>query len=215
MPKRSSLRRRRSTAESQGGESLLCAPGRCFNIDWNNKVRIDHPPDSGYPGISLRQLERSDIDDWYAYLMLPNVFGPTSWNLSSRDDLMPLLDELGSGSAVSARRLAIVSDATGELVGTIGFHTVSELNRTAEIAYDLRPSNWGRGIASAVCERVAAWSFEEYGFVRIQGTVLQGNSRSARVLEHCRFRYEGLLRSYRMVRGVPGDFAVYSRLATD
>lgn len=178
-------------------------------------MKIGHPPDSGYPGVSLRQLVRSDIDDWYAYLKLPNVFGPTSWNLSSRDDLMPLFDEVESASSVSARRLSIVSDASGELVGTIGFHTISELNRTAEIAYDLSPSNWGRGIARAVCGSVAAWSFQEYGFVRVQGTVLQGNSRSARVLESCHFRYEGLLRSYRMVRGVPSDFAVYSRLATD
>lgn len=178
-------------------------------------MRIDYPPDSGRPGVALRQLERSDIDAWYTYLKLPKVFGPTSWNLRSPDDLVPMFDEFESARASSARRLAIVSDTGGDLVGTIGFHTLCEANRTAEIAYDLCPSNWGQGIARAVCASVVAWSFEEYGFVRVQGTVLHGNVRSARVLENCRFRYEGLLRSYRMVRGVPGNFAVYSRLATD
>ncbi len=51
--------------------------------------------------------------------------------------------------------------------------------------------------------------------MRMQGVVLTDNVRSARVLEKCGYRYEGLLRAYRMVRGVPGDFAMYARLATD
>ena len=36
-----------------------------------------------------------------------------------------------------------------------------------------------------------------------------------RVLERCRFQREGLLRRYRLVRGAPGDFWIYARLAGD
>jgi [ribosomal protein S5]-alanine N-acetyltransferase len=178
-------------------------------------MRIDIAPSPGYPGISLRQLERSDLRAWYAYLALPHVVEHTSWNLRSRDDLLPMFDGFESTSPQSIRRLAIVSDGGENLIGTIGFHTISDVNRTAEIAYDLSPAYWGRGIASAVCDAVTAWSFDAYGFVRVQGTVLKSNSRSAQVLQRCRYRYEGLLRSYRMVRGAPGDFALYSRLAAD
>ncbi|AOJ05728.1 MULTISPECIES: GNAT family N-acetyltransferase [Burkholderia] len=178
-------------------------------------MRIDAAPPSGYSGVSLRQLERSDVDAWYSYLKLPHVFEHTSWDLRSREDLMPMFDGFESTSAQSVRRLAIIGDDDRKLIGTIGFHTVSDVNRTAEIAYDLSPSHWGRGIASAVCAAVTAWSFGAYGFVRVQGTVLKTHSRSGRVLHNCGYRYEGLLRSYRMVRGVPGDFALYSRLATD
>lgn len=89
------------------------------------------------------------------------------------------------------------------------------MNRTAEIAYDLCPSHWGKGIARAACASVTAWSFGHYGFVRVQGTVLKSNARSARVLIACGYRHEGLLRSYRIVRGAPADFALYSRLAID
>jgi len=178
-------------------------------------MRIEIAPSSGYPGIALRQLERTDVDAWYAYLALPHVVEHTSWNLQSRDDLLPMFDAFESTSPESIRRLAIVSDGGKTLVGTIGFHTVSDVNCTAEIAYDLSPAYWGRGVASAVCDAVTAWSFGAYGFVRVQGTVLKSNSRSAQVLQRCRFRYEGLLRSYRMIRGTPGDFMLYSRLATD
>ncbi|RQS62947.1 N-acetyltransferase [Burkholderia sp. Bp8963] len=178
-------------------------------------MRIDMTPSSGYPGISLRQLERSDVDAWYAYLALPHVVEHTSWNLQSREDLLPMFDAIESASPQSIRRLAIVDNSGDKLIGTIGFHTISDVNSTAEIAYDLSPVYWGRGIASAVCDAVTTWSFDAYGLVRVQGTVLKSNVRSAQVLQRCRYRYEGLLRSYRMVRGAPGDFALYSRLAAD
>jgi [ribosomal protein S5]-alanine N-acetyltransferase len=178
-------------------------------------MRIEVPPRSEYPGISLRQLERSDLDAWYAYLTLPHVFEHTSWNLQSRAELSAMFDAIESTSSQSIRRLAIVSNDSGNLIGTIGFHTISDVNCTAEIAYDLSPSYWGKGIASVVCDAVTTWSFDTFGFIRVQGTVLKSNSRSAQVLQRCRYRYEGLLRSYRMVRGTPGDFALYSRLATD
>ncbi|MGS0897049.1 GNAT family N-acetyltransferase [Burkholderia stagnalis] len=178
-------------------------------------MKIAAPPRAGLPGLSLRQLERTDIDAWYAYLSNPDAIRHTSWNLRSRDDLLPLFDGIESPHPDSIRRLAIVDDASGALVGTIGLHTVSTANRSAEIAYDLAPSHWGRGIASALCAAVTAWAFAEEGLFRIQGVVLTTNTGSARVLQKCGFRYEGLLRGYRMVRGTPGDFAIYARLATD
>jgi RimJ/RimL family protein N-acetyltransferase len=135
--------------------------------------------------------------------------------LRTKDDLLPLFEEFESASPDSARRLAIVENNTQRLIGTIGFHTVSSVNRTAEIAYDLSPQYWGRGLATALCSQATAWSFSTYGFVRVQATVLQANSRSSRVLQRCGFQYEGLLRSFRMVRGIPSDFAIYSKLAAD
>ncbi|MEK2606289.1 GNAT family protein [Burkholderia arboris] len=178
-------------------------------------MKIAAPPGADFPGLSLRQLDRADLDAWYAYLSNPDVFHHTSWNLRTPDDLLPLFDNIESADPDSIRRLAIVDTASGTLAGTIGLHTVSTVNRSAEIAYDLAPSHWGRGIASAVCEAVTAWAFTNEGFMRMQAVVLTGNAGSARVLQKCGYRYEGLLRAYKMVRGTPGDFAMYARLATD
>jgi RimJ/RimL family protein N-acetyltransferase len=178
-------------------------------------MKIPSAPQSGYPGLSLRQLERGDLPSWYAYLSNSDVVRHTSWNLQSESDLLPMFDALDSESPSSIRRMAIISDLAGELVGTIGFHTVSDVNRTAEIAYDLAPDYWGKGIASAVCAAVTQWSFSALGFVRVQGTVLETNLSSARVLQKCRYRHEGLLRSFRMVRGQPRNFQLYARLNDD
>lgn len=178
-------------------------------------MRIMVAPNPGHPAVILRQLERSDADDWYAYLALPEVFQHTSWNLDSVQDLSRLFDLFDSTADDSERRLAIVDKLHDRLIGTIGFHTVSSANKTAEIAYDIAPPYWGQGIASSVCSAVTQWAFSSYGFVRVQATVLQTNARSENVLRRCHFQREGLLRSYRMVRGTPGDFVLYSKLSTD
>ena len=177
-------------------------------------MKIAAPPRPCFPGLSLRQIERADLGAWYAYLTNPDVYRHTSWNLRSPDDLLPLFDAIESTDPDSIRRLAVIDDASGALAGTIGLHTVSTVNRSAEIAYDLAPSHWGRGIASALCTSVTEWAFAA-GFMRMQAVVLTSNAGSARVLQKCGYRYEGLLRAYKMVRGTPGDFAMYARLATD
>lgn len=178
-------------------------------------MRIKTPPLLDYPGITLRQLERTDRDAWYQYLSIPSVYEHTSWALSSSDDLDPLFDTYDSAAINSARRLAIVETATQRLVGTIGFHTISDINRSAELAYDLCPKAWGKGLATATTLAIVGWAQKEYGFVRIQATVLTSNIRSARVLQKCGFQFEGLLHAYRMVRGAPGDFNMYSLIAPE
>ncbi len=178
-------------------------------------MRIEAAPASPLAGIYLRQMEGRDIESWFAYLRLPQVYQHTSWNVSTPADLMPMIQTYESTLATSARRLAIIDASNQALIGSIGFHTISDVNLSAEIAYDLAPSAWGRGIASALCDTVTRWAFAEYSFVRIQATVLESNVRSMQVLENCGYQYEGLLRAFRQVRGMPGNFKMYARLAGD
>jgi ribosomal-protein-alanine N-acetyltransferase len=169
-------------------------------------------PTSDHPLVILRPLVEADLPAWYGYLRLPEVFEHTSWNLKSADELAPYVDEPEPRTAASRLRLAIALRRTGQLVGTVGFHTVSAENRSAEIAYDLSPTVWGQGIATHVCRRVVRWAHASAAVLRVQATVLESNLRSAAVLERCGFAREGVLRSYRMVRGVPGDFHMYSHV---
>ena len=178
-------------------------------------MRIARPPASRIDGIALRQIEPADCAAWFEYLRLPQVFEHTSWNLRGVDDLLGAFGSYLSDEPTSPMRLAVVDDATGQLAGTIGLHTISDVNRSAEIAYDFAPGHWGRGLATRLCQVVADWAFAELGVHRLQATVLVGNARSERVLARCGFRHEGLLRGFRMVRGTPGDFNLYARLSTD
>jgi ribosomal-protein-alanine N-acetyltransferase len=172
----------------------------------------DAPAVPGVP-VRLRPIERGDIGDWYRYLSIPEVVDHTSWDLRGADDLKPMIEWYDANEPTSAIRFAIVPATGGPLVGTIGFHTVSLAHRSAEIAYDIAPAHWGRGIATACCKALVGWGFDERGYQRIQATAVQGNVASVRVLQKCGFELEGRLRQYRVVRGVARDFWMYARVA--
>jgi len=175
-------------------------------------MRIVAVPYLPVEGLVLRPLEQSDAEAWYEYVAMPNVVSETTWNLQSVDDIRPLITWYNSEEPASGIRFAISSLATGRLVGTIGFHTISLPNRTAELAYDIHPDYWRRGIGSACCSAVTAWGLSERAYVRVQALTLVTNVPSVRLLEKCGFAREGTLRSYRIVGGEPRDFHVFARL---
>jgi ribosomal-protein-alanine N-acetyltransferase len=176
---------------------------------------IEAPPRCGLAGFALRPLRRADVAEWYAYLSIPEVIEHTSWDLRGPEDLERLVRRYEAPDPQSDIRFAIVEEGGGCLAGTIGFHSTSATHCSAELAYDLSPRYWGRGIATAVCAAVTGWSYGALGLQRVQATVLESNLRSERVLRRCGFSYEGLLRAYRLVRGLPGNFKMYARLAGD
>lgn len=169
-------------------------------------------PKSDHKAVTLRPIVPADIPVWYEYLSIPAVFEHTSWNLQSASQLDHYACSIDSRTPSSLLRLAIADRSSDRLVGTIGFHTVSPENRSAELAYDLSPAVWGKGIASEMCKVVVAWAHAHAGLLRVQASVLTSNAASEKVLQRCGFEREGLLRGYRMVRGRPGDFWMYSHV---
>ncbi len=173
-------------------------------------MQFSELPTLDHPLVTLREMRADDIEPFFRLLSQPVVHQHTSWNVTSPDDL----SDYGTQSREpdTMARFAIARRDDGAFVGSAGFHSVSLRNRTAEIAYDLAPELWGRGIARAACNALTRWAFDHVGLLRAQATALVTNSRSQRVLEACGFEREGLLRRYRMVRGSPGDFFIYSKL---
>ncbi|MHB8580669.1 MAG: GNAT family N-acetyltransferase [Ignavibacteriaceae bacterium] len=162
--------------------------------------------------VTLRPLESSDLQDWYNYLSMPVVFENTSWNVQSPNELIHHVWDTSAYTPSSSLRFAIALRKTNELIGTAGFHTVMPQNKSAELAYDLSPTMWGKGIATSICTSLVDWAHSHIGLVRVQATVLYSNDRSAKVLNKCGFEREGLLRSYRLVRGRAADFWMYSHV---
>jgi [ribosomal protein S5]-alanine N-acetyltransferase len=176
-------------------------------------MQFDALPECEHPAVRLRPLTAADVPAWFAYLSQPIVFEHTSWNLASPTDLARYAGNADTRDPSTLLRLAVADRATDSLVGTVGFHTVMPEHRSAELAYDLSPAVWGKGIASHVVGVTVEWAHSHVGLRRVQATVLSSNARSSKVLERCGFEREGLLRSFRMVRGSPGDFWMYSHVA--
>lgn len=166
------------------------------------------------PGFVIAPLAPADAADWAAFALRPEVQRHTSASATTVEDLLPMIERAQSPAA-DAPRLFGVRDAGGAMVACFGFHSISALNRTAEITYTVHPASWGRGLATALCDAGVRWGFGERGWVRVQATTLLPNQASQRVLQKCGFAFEGTLRNFRLVRGVPSDYRLYARLPGD
>jgi len=168
-----------------------------------------------FPSISdfkVRPIVLEDAPAWAAYVCLPEVKRHTSMTAETVEDVRREIERALANQRSAPDRFVIEAPGTRQLVGTVGFHSISELHGTAEISYDVVPTLWGRGIATAACHAATIWGFEIRGWHRIQGTTVLANLASQRVLEHCGFKREGLLRNFRRVQGQPTDYWIYSAI---
>jgi ribosomal-protein-alanine N-acetyltransferase len=90
-----------------------------------------------------------------------------------------------------------IRSAADALIGGCGFadFQVGKSHR-AEVGYWLAKPFWGRGLMTAVVQRLCRHAFEEFGLVKVTAHVFLHNPASARVLEKCGFQQEGLLRKH-------------------
>lgn len=162
------------------------------------------------PGYYTRSIEMTDLEAWAEFEILPEVKQHTSSRIESADDLRPIVERAISSDVNAPINFAVCSKDHDRLVGVVGFHTISSLNRTAELTYTIHPGYWGKGVASASARAAVEWGFGACNWVRIQATTLEDHVFSQRILLKTGFEFEGKLRNFRMVRGVPQDFLIYS-----
>jgi [ribosomal protein S5]-alanine N-acetyltransferase len=164
------------------------------------------------PGFNVRPIELRDAELWAAYACLPQVREHTSSTEATVEDIRATIQRMVVREPGSPIHFVIIPREGEDLVATVGFHSISLINWTAEITYDVSPDHWGRGIATAACRAASAWGFRVHGWHRIQATTLQSNVASQRVLERSGYQREGRVRNFRVVRGRPVDYWLYSIL---
>lgn len=108
-------------------------------------------------------------------------------------------------------RWAIEEKESGQVVGTIGFHSWSKVHLRAEVGYELEPNAWGKGYLSEALKTVCTYGFESMGLNRIGAIVFVENVASQNTLLRNGFEKEGLLRDYMMQENEAHDVFVYSK----
>lgn len=159
-------------------------------------------------GLFLRPFRSGDEDDWLDYLGNQDVLNLTGWHVSSVAELIALMQ---FDRQVGPIRFALARKTDDRLVGTIGFLDLE--NGQAEIAYDLVPELWNKGIVSSAVACLCQWGIEVLALHNIKACARVGNRASARVLEKCGFRLEGTIREIRYANGKPDNYRVYRWLA--
>jgi ribosomal-protein-alanine N-acetyltransferase len=99
------------------------------------------------------------------------------------------------------------------LIGGCGFDGIQVCkSHRAEVGYWLAKPFWGRGIMTAVVQRVCQHAFEEFGVAKLTAHVFPHNPASARVLEKCGFQQEGFLRKHFLKDGKFIDARLFALL---
>jgi RimJ/RimL family protein N-acetyltransferase len=114
---------------------------------------------------------------------------------------------LTSGAAAT---LSVV--VAGRVAGAVSLRLDATDRATADIGYWVGADARGRGVAATATRLLTEFGFDTLGLRRVELNAAAGNAASRRVAEKAGFELEGIRRSWRLVDGVPADFAVYSRL---
>ena len=162
--------------------------------------------------LQLRSLTLKDSDIIFAYFSNPEMtrfYGmePFQSKLESDKFIKDFIDDY-----TTLYRWGIVEKSTGFLVGTCGFHAVSDKHRRAEIGYEIDLPYWGKGYATEAIQGLVKFGFDSMELNRIGANVYPENIGSRKVLEKAGFTHEGLLRGYLFQGGKYHDANVFSIL---
>lgn len=109
-------------------------------------------------------------------------------------------------------RWGIILKDDGKLIGTCGFHALSDYHKRIEIGYDLNRGYWGKGIMTEALSLIIDYAFEKSEVNRIEAFVEPPNTASGALLEKLGFSMEGILREHEMCRGKMTDIQLFSLL---
>lgn len=175
-----------------------------------------HPPTFELAAVRLRPLRAADATALYDYLRNPAVTERTSFPEVSLAFAEAMIERSRSRwAAGELSKWAVTLRHDDQLIGTCGFNEFSRPHRWAELAYDLAQPHWGKGLMRPAVAAVLEWAFTQNQIDRVQAFVRIDNIRSQRVLERSGFQREGRLRNYRICRGQPHDFYIYSLLRAE
>ncbi len=121
-------------------------------------------------------------------------------------------DNLRSGHAIPFA-IARASDDRVP-VGSIGL-VFDWVHLRAEVGYLMAPDARGRGWATRAVRLLCDWAIDDLGIDRVELLADVDNTASQRVAAKAGFRREGMLRSYRLVKGRRIDLALFSLLPDD
>jgi len=109
-------------------------------------------------------------------------------------------------------RFNVMIEVNEHLAGSLGFHDLDTVNRSAAIGYWIGKEFEGRGIVSRCCRVLIDYLFDTMKLNRVQINCNVENIRSRAVPERLGFKLEGIHRQVEYHNEKYGDWAVYAML---
>jgi RimJ/RimL family protein N-acetyltransferase len=164
----------------------------------------------------LRPFEAGDLE---ALHKIYSDAGVARWlyhEPRSLEETRELLERKIAGNRFAAEddwvSAAVIERESGQFVGDVALHWVSEQHKTGEIGFSFDPDRQGRGYATEAAGAFLAFAFDGLRFHRVIGRLESRNLASARVLEKLGMRREALLVENEWVKGEWQSELVYAML---
>ena len=109
----------------------------------------------------------------------------------------------------------MIDAKTNQFIGNTILNHVNRKYQMANLAYWVRSSRTGEGIATKAARYATQFGFEKLGLQRIEIVVSRDNRPSLRVAEKLGAVREGLLRNRLLILGSPCDAYMHSLIPKD
>lgn len=108
----------------------------------------------------------------------------------------------------------VIRANNGDLIGGIGKKLVTGSNfaHSCEIGYWLARPFWGKGIMTATVKAYTTHLLEKERFVRVTALPFSSNYASARILDKCGYKLEGILNKFVAKNKAYLDCKLYARV---
>jgi [ribosomal protein S5]-alanine N-acetyltransferase len=175
----------------------------------------------------LRPVEEGDFKAMFEYARDPDVAKFTTWeahkNIEDSKTHVRFILKRYKGNKPSNWAVILKPEnkdsrpetRDSRLIGTCGFVSEFKANNRAEIGFAIRKDCWNKGYVTEALKKTLEFGFKTIGYNRIEAICDVENIASARVLEKCGMKFEGILRQYIMKRGEFRDVRSYAILAED
>ena len=140
----------------------------------------------------LRRWEDSDAESLYEYAKDPDVGPIAGWPPhQSIDESRDVIKNVLNGKEAYAICLKTDNRAIGAIELKLNGHTdMTERDDEGELGYWLGKPFWGQGIMPEAAREMLRHAFEDIGMTKVWCGYYEGNTKSKRVQEKVRFRYQ-------------------------
>lgn len=169
--------------------------------------------------ITLRKIEKSDLEDLYSIYSNENLFkyrpGEVKKNKSTVENMISHFErDFGKKKTIF---LAIcLNEDLKKIIGVAEIFDFDAKVDMVTIGYTLNEDYWGHGFATKTVEALRDYLLNTIGINRVQAFVMPNNIKSKNVLERNKFTKEGTIRQGAVWTGKGTiDLDLYSFLKSD
>ena len=140
----------------------------------------------------LRRWEDSDAESLFEYAKDPEVGPIAGWPAhQSIEESRNVIRQVFRGKEAYALCLRGDNRAIGAIELKLNGHTdLTERDDECELGYWIGKPFWGQGLVPEAAREILRHAFEDIGMTKVWAGYYEGNDKSKRVQEKCRFRYQ-------------------------